>query len=112
MRIKGEIYLEFKDFNNALKSFVDLKHYCDEKGKFKEKVICYEQIGICHRILNDHYSAIKYFRRQLGLAWDQKDEKSEVSACDNLAIEYYYLGDLDKASYFNDRMMRGKVESD
>lgn len=46
------------------------------------------------------------------LAWEQKDEKREISASDNLALEYYYLGDLEKASHYNDWMMRGKVESD
>ena len=38
--------------------------------------------------------------------------KSEILACDNLALEYYYMGDLEKASHFNDRMIRGKIESD
>ena len=35
-----------------------------------------------------------------------------MTACDHLALEYYYLGDLDKANHFNDRMMRGKLETD
>jgi hypothetical protein len=27
-----------------------------------------------------------------------------------LAVEFYYLGDLEKSQHFNDRMMRGKLE--
>ena len=34
-----------------------------------------------------------------------------MSAYDHLAIQYYYEGDLEKAKYYNDRMIRGKVEA-
>lgn len=46
------------------------------------------------------------------MAWEQEDDKSEVTACDHLSLEYYYLGDLEKSNHFNDRMMRGKLEDD
>jgi hypothetical protein len=34
-----------------------------------------------------------------------------MSAYDNLAISYFYLGDLEKSKYYNDRMIRGKSEA-
>ena len=34
-----------------------------------------------------------------------------MNAYDNLAIQYYYEGDLEKSKYYNDRMIRGKVEA-
>ena len=34
----------------------------------------------------------------LELAWEQKDERGEYCAYDNLAIEFFYLGNLEKAS--------------
>ena len=34
-----------------------------------------------------------------------------MEAYDNLAIQYYYLGDLEKSKYYNDRMTRGKFEA-
>ena len=34
-----------------------------------------------------------------------------MSAFDNLAIQYFYSGDLDKSRYYNDRMVRGKTEA-
>lgn len=36
----------------------------------------------------------------------------EVLAYDNLSIDYYYMGEIDKANYYNDRIMRGKTEND
>ena len=35
----------------------------------------------------------------------------EVSAYDNLSIDYFYLGELQKSNYYNDRVMRGKTEN-
>ena len=34
-----------------------------------------------------------------------------MSAFDNLAIQYFYVGDLDRSRYYNDRMLRGKSEA-
>lgn len=34
-----------------------------------------------------------------------------MNAYDNLAIQYYYEGDLEKSKYYNDRMVRGKFEA-
>ena len=34
-----------------------------------------------------------------------------MAAYDNLAIQYYYLGELEKSKYYNDRICRGKFES-
>ncbi len=63
MKLAGDIFLEFKDFSNALKSFQSLKRFCDEKKRYKEKILCYEQIGLCYRLLEDHNQAIKFFRK-------------------------------------------------
>lgn len=34
-----------------------------------------------------------------------------MQAYDLLAMQYYYLGKLDDAKYYHDRMVRGKFES-
>ena len=45
------------------------------------------------------------------LSWEQNDERAEIDACAQLALSYFYLGDMEKAEHFNDRMMRGKHEN-
>ena len=35
----------------------------------------------------------------------------EVTAYDNLSLDYFYLGELSKSNYYNDRFMRGKTEN-
>ena len=32
-------------------------------------------------------------------------------AYDCLGLQYYYLGDMDRAAYYHDRCLRGKLES-
>ena len=34
-----------------------------------------------------------------------------MSAFDNLAVQYFYSGDLFRSKYYNDRMARGKAEA-
>jgi hypothetical protein len=34
-----------------------------------------------------------------------------MGAYDNLSIQYFYLGELDKSKYYNDRVCRGKFEA-
>ena len=34
-----------------------------------------------------------------------------MNAYDNLSIQYFYLGELDRSKYYNDRVCRGKFEA-
>ena len=34
-----------------------------------------------------------------------------MQAYDNIAMEYFYMGDLEKAKFYQDRMLRGKFEN-
>ena len=47
----------------------------------------------------------------LQLAWKENLKESEMHAYDHLGVQYFYLGKLDKAKYYHERMMRGQFES-
>lgn len=34
-----------------------------------------------------------------------------MTAYGDLALQYYYEGDIEKSKYYNDRMIRGKTEA-
>lgn len=34
-----------------------------------------------------------------------------MQAYDNMALEYFYMGDLEKAKFYQERMLRGKFEN-
>jgi hypothetical protein len=41
MFLEADIYLEFKDFKNAIKKYKKVKVFCEDRKKFREKIICY-----------------------------------------------------------------------
>ena len=46
----------------------------------------------------------------LQLAWNEGDEGMELAAYECISIDYFYLGELQKAQYYHERAMQGKVE--
>jgi hypothetical protein len=40
-KIEADIYLEFKDFHSAIKKYKKLKSFCDDRKRFKEKIVLY-----------------------------------------------------------------------
>jgi len=41
LKIEADIYLEFKDFKNTILKYKKLKEFCDERKRYKEKIVCY-----------------------------------------------------------------------
>ena len=69
MRVAADMFFEFKDFKNAIMTYKNMKTYCEDYKRYKEKILCYSQIGYIFRLLTEHEKAIKYFRKELELAW-------------------------------------------
>ncbi len=61
--------------------------------------------------MKEYEKAVMCFKKQLQIAWHISNAEAEMSAYDNLSIQYFYLGDLERAKYYNDRMLRGKTEA-
>lgn len=107
----GDIYIRIQDYNTAFRLFKRLKKNCEFEKKYKEKIYCYERIGLIHRMLRHHNDAIICFKKMMCLSWCEKDLLNEGKAYDLLSIDYFYLGQLDKAEYYHDRFIRGKTEN-
>lgn len=60
--------------------------------------------------MRKYESSIKAHKKQLELAWRLNNVQGERKAYEFLALQYFYLGNLAKAKYYNDRNMRGKCE--
>lgn len=69
-----------------------------------------EQIGMTYRGLRYYKRAVDYFKCQLSLAWELNDYDSEMRSYDNLAIQYYYIGNIVKARLYSERLQLGRVE--
>jgi hypothetical protein len=46
------------------------------------------------------------------LAWILNNRPAELRAYDNIGIQYFYLGDKEKAKYFHERMLYGLYEKE
>jgi len=57
-------------------------------------------------------NSIIWFKKQLELAWFEKDHNIETMAYSNMSKAHFHLGDLDKANYYHDRFLRGKLENE
>ena len=68
-------------------------------------------MGKCYQQMKEYEKAILCSKKQLQLAWHIESIEGEMNAYDNLAIQYFYTGDLDKSKYYNERMCRGKFEA-
>ena len=64
-----------------------------------------------YRSVRYYRRAVDYFKCQLALAWELNDEDAEIRSYDNLAIEYYYIGNIKKAQLYHERVLHGRVES-
>lgn len=47
----------------------------------------------------------------LQYAWKENNIEYEMQSYDYLGLQYFYLGKLDKAKYYHERMVRGQFES-
>ena len=47
----------------------------------------------------------------LKVAWENGNKEIELIAFDRMGMCHYYLGDMERAAYYHDRMVRGKHES-
>eukprot|EP00826_Nyctotherus_ovalis_P066977 TRINITY_DN9968_c0_g1_i22.p1 TRINITY_DN9968_c0_g1~~TRINITY_DN9968_c0_g1_i22.p1 ORF type:complete len:229 (+),score=75.15 TRINITY_DN9968_c0_g1_i22:685-1371(+) len=46
------------------------------------------------------------------LAWFRRDRRVELETYDCIGLAYYYLGDINKAIYYHNRMMEKRLEGD
>jgi hypothetical protein len=77
----------------------------------KLKLLAYKYLGYCFHNLELHDFALKCFKKELDLAWDTKEIAMEFDAYDNIGLQYYYMGDIVRATFYHDKMMMGTTES-
>ena len=71
-----------------------------------------EQIGHCYRQMRMHATAADFFKKQLTMCWEMENEKDELRSYQNIAVEYYYLGNMEKMTLYEERFLKGQLESD
>eukprot|EP00826_Nyctotherus_ovalis_P009407 TRINITY_DN12483_c0_g5_i1.p1 TRINITY_DN12483_c0_g5~~TRINITY_DN12483_c0_g5_i1.p1 ORF type:complete len:224 (-),score=65.19 TRINITY_DN12483_c0_g5_i1:533-1204(-) len=81
-------------------------------------MLLYKKLGCTCKELQQHRTALLYFKKQLQLAWycfqgdsrSEEDAVNELDAYDSIGMQYYYLKNIDKARYYHNRMMNNELE--
>ncbi len=110
LKILGDIHIEFDDHEKAKNFYFYFKFLAFNLELLDEMGNAYEAIGNSYKFLNQYEKSIKCYKKQIELAWVMNDKESELRAYDNIGIQYFYLGNRDKAKYYHERMISGKVE--
>lgn len=110
LRLLGEIYVEFDDYEHAKRVLLFVKYLCWNLELPFELCNSYESLGTCYKLMNEYKKAILYFKKQIEVAWMVGDYISELRAYDNIGLQYFYLSNKLKARYFHNRMLKGDIE--
>lgn len=110
LKILGDIHLEFDDHEKAKSYYFYYKFLSFNLELLDEMNYAYEALGNSYKFLNKYEKSIKCYKKQIELAWVLNDKESELRAYDNIGIQYFYLGNRDKAKYYHERMISGKTE--
>ena len=110
LKTYGTVCMDFKDFDQAHSVFRRLKHQCQEKQMLYHKMINYKQMGYLFRLMKQHKKAANCFKKFLQLAWYNDDVEAEYQAYENLAIDNFYLGLMQKATFYDNKFKYGESE--
>lgn len=96
----------------ALKVFRQLKHECQDRQMLRHKMQIYKQLGYLYRHLKNHLKATNCFKKFLQLAWFNENLGAELEAYQNLSIDYFYLGSMSKAIFYDEKFKYGDFEGE
>ena len=112
LKAEGDIFQELREYDRAIKAYKSLKNFCDIwQLKYPAMMLC-EQLGMCYRLMRMHLVAVDFFKKQLCISWDIESERDELLAYQNIAQEYYYIGNLEKMRLYEERFLKGNLEGD
>ena len=111
-KMLGDLNVELRKVDEAKSIFKKWAKLSDNNLKYKEQMLMYEQIGYWDQVNRRFEESIVWFKKQLELAWFENDHEAETMAYGSMSKSHFYLGDLDKANYYHDRMVRGKLENE
>lgn len=96
----GVLLLNKRDFVGAIHEFKILRDMAEEVEQDKIRLQAYALLGSCYQFMKEYENAIKCFKKQLEISWSKSDYEGEMNAYDKIAINYFYLSDLEKAKYY------------
>jgi tetratricopeptide (TPR) repeat protein len=107
----ADVYIEFDEYEKA-KNWYFYYKFLSYNLEMLEDVLCaYECLGNAYKFQYQYHKAIKCYKKQIEVSWVLYNKMSELRAYDNIGIQYFYLGNKEKARYYHERMIYGRSEN-
>lgn len=110
LKIWAKICRERRDIYKAEQLFKLHKHMSNIYRSFDSKIRSYKHLGIIAQGKLKHSTALSNFIKMLQLAWLTNNKDLELKSYDLIGVQYFYMNMLEKAMYYHDRAMLGKIE--
>jgi pentatricopeptide repeat protein len=81
-----------------------------ETNQLAYLIEAYAKIGSALSEQKEYEKAIRLFKKMLKCIWIEGDTKQEIKLYEKLALQYFYLQDMDQCKKYQDRAHRGKLE--
>ena len=112
IKVLGDIYVEFDDYETAKNLFSFYKIVSFRLELLEETMYSYEALGNVYKFLYQYQKAILCYKKMIEMAWILGNRPVELKGYDHIGIQYFYLGNKEKAKYYHERMIYGLYEKD
>ena len=99
LRIVTQIFIYFRDWDSSVFCLEKLRDVWIMAKDYNTVMVAYKQAGIIFQHLKDYNRAIICFKKMLQFAWITNSYEGEINSFEQLALQYFYLGDLEKTKY-------------
>ena len=122
LKLHAKILAKYKDLYRAITHFKTIKRMCDQSIDFRSsneasirnylyhKLSAYRNLGKCFQSIQNYKMAVFYFVKTLQTAWLLEDRRKELLAYDSIGLQYYYMGEVENANFYHEKMLNGNVE--
>ena len=100
----------YKDFTKTVQLIKQYKSISTIYNDYTRKMDSYKWLALVYQDHQKTELAIMYLKKLYRLALAMGDRDRELLAYDLLGLQYYYLGDLEVAAYFHQKMANGEIE--
>lgn len=108
----GKIFLHLHDNEYAHQILDQIKLYAMLPSQRQNLMQCYHGKSVALIRMGRYGESMRKAKRALELAFKLKDGEMELRLYDLFGQQYFYLGDIDKALYFHNRMVKSVLEPD
>ena len=112
IKVLGDMYVEFDDYETARNLYSFYKIISFRLELLEETMYSYESLGNVYKFLYQYQKAILCYKKMIEMAWILGNRPVELRGYDHIGIQYFYLGNKEKAKYYHERMIYGLYEKE